>query len=126
MSCSQKRIKTFKAGTALKAFTFVKFGADNETVVQCGANERCIGIFQGGEDAVIGDHVEIALPGGGAFLKVSEAVGLGKLITSTATGAGEVADAAGEFCGAVAYEAGVENDVICVEVALINATASDA
>lgn len=125
-SRSQARIKTFKAGADLSAkqYTFVKFGSDDKTVVSCAANERAIGILQ--NDPVSGGAAEVALPGGGALLKVSESVALGKLLTSTAAGLGEVADAAGEWCGALAYKAGDANDVIAVEVIATQAQASDA
>ncbi len=123
---STPKTYTFKASGAITNHTFVKFGATKGLVVQCGANERAIGIYNGEADASDGDMVEICLPGGGALLKVSETVALGKLLTSTAAGLGEVADAAGEWCGALAYEDGVANDVIGVEVIATQAQASDA
>lgn len=124
-SRSQARFKTFTAGEDLssKQYTFVKFGSDNETVLSCAANERAIGILQ--NDPTSGGAAEVALPGGGANLKVSEAVSLGNLLTSTAAGLGEVADAAGEWCGALAYDSGVANDVIYVEVIATQAQASE-
>lgn len=126
MSHSDPRIYSFVAGANLSAlqYTFVKFGADNKTVAACGANERAIGILM--NKPLLGERAEVALPGGGAYLKVNENIALGKLLTSTAGGLGEVADAAGEWCGAIAYQAGVQNDVIAVEVIATQAQASDA
>lgn len=115
-SCSQPRLKSYKAGGAINPYCFVKFGADNQTVVACGANEKAIGIFMGNVAAASGDHIDVALPGGGAKLKVSEAVALGDNLTSIAAGQGEVADADGEWVGAIAYEVGATNDIIGVEV----------
>jgi hypothetical protein len=124
-SYSQPRLKAFKAGSAITGYTFVKFGADEKTVVPCALNERAIGIAQC-DQANVGGPVDVALPGGGAALKISEDVALGKLLTSTAGALGEVADAAGEWVGAIAHKAGVANDVIAVEVIQTQAQASDA
>lgn len=123
---SPKKCLTFTASGAILKNSFVKFGSTKDLVAQCGANERAIGIFVSHADAASGDSVDICLPGGGASLKVNETVALGKMITSTSTGIGEVADAAGEWVGAIAYESGVQNDVIGVEVVALQAYASDA
>lgn len=116
MSHSDTRINTFIAGADLSArqYSFVKFGADNLTVALCELNERSIGILQNAP--ISGGAAEVALPGGGAYLKIGAAVQLGRMLTSDATGRGTVADAANEWCGALAYQAGVLNDVIAVEV----------
>ena len=125
-SYAQPNLKTYKAGADLRAkqYHFVKFGATKDVVVACAANERAIGILMNQPNS--NEAAEIALPGAGALLKVSEVVALGKLLTSTAAGQGEVADAAGEFCGAMAYEDGVADDVIFVMVIATQAQASDA
>ena len=69
-------------------------------------------------DEIVRDHI--------GELKVSEAVALGKMITCGAAGKGEVADAAGEWVGAIAYEIGAaDNDVIGVEVTGFEAHSSD-
>lgn len=115
--------RTYTAGGTINANTFVKFGADSQHVVACGANERAIGIARG--DASSGQSVEVDLPGGGSRLKVASTVALGKMVTSTSVGQGEKADAAGEWVGAVAYEDGVANDVIDVMVTGFQAQASD-
>lgn len=126
MSHSNPRMLSFTASGDLSAlqYTFVKFGATKDLVAACGANERAIGILMNAPAS--GQVAEVALPGGGAYLKVNESVALGKLLTSTSGGLGEVADAAGEWCGALAYQDGVQNDVIAVEVIATQAQASDA
>lgn len=123
---SQPRIKALRGSGVIPAYSFVKFHTDKETVITCGANERAIGIAQNSAASVDGDIIEVAFPGGGAKLKVAETVALGKMLTSTAGALGEVADAAGEWVAAVAYEDGVVNDIIGVEVVLFQAVASDA
>jgi len=125
---SASRVRTYQASGAIKNFSFVKFGATKGLVAQCGANERSIGIYNGDADAASGDDVEICLPGGGALLVANETIALGKMLTSVVTtGYGEVADAAGEWVGAVAYEDAVVNDVFGVEVVVgSQAVASDA
>jgi hypothetical protein len=126
MSHLAPKIQSFVAGGNLSAlqYTFVKFGSDSKTVVACGANERAIGIVQNAPAA--GQIAEVAVIGGGAYLKVNEVIALGKMLTSTSGGLGEVADAAGEWVGALAYQDGVQNDVINVVVIGCQAYASDA
>ena len=120
------RYRTFKAAGAITQYSFVKWGADNESMLACGANDKPMGIYQGEDTLASGDLGEVALPGGGAMLKVAETVALGKFLTPTAAALGEVVDAAGEVCGAVAYESGVANDIIGVEVVIFVAVATDA
>lgn len=124
---SEPRIVSFTAGEDLssKEYHFVKFGSSKSEVVAAGANERAIGIVQNAAEN--GEVAEVALPGGGGKLKVSGAVSLGKMLTSTSAGKGEVADAAGEWVAAIAYEsADADGDVIGVEVTGFTAHASDA
>ena len=125
MSYVQPNLKAYKAGADLssKQYHFVKLSAI-DTIVACGANEKPIGILM--NKPVQGEAAEVALPGGGAKLKISENVALQKVLTSTVDGAGEVADAAGEWVGAEAIQAGSTNDVISVLVILLQAQASDA
>lgn len=125
-SYQEPRIKTFIAGADLSAKknTFVMFGSNEKLVVSATLNARTIGILMNAPLA--GEPAEVALPGGGALLKLAEAAALGKLLTSTATGTGEIADAAGEWVGAMAYEGGTTGDVIYVEVIAMQAQASDA
>lgn len=121
---SEPRIRAYLGSGVIPAFSFVKLSANN-TVITCGHNERAIGIAQNSAASVDGDVIEVALPGGGAKLKCSGVIALGKQLTSSAGGLAEVTDAAGEWCGAVAYESGVLNDVIGVEVVLFPSQATD-
>lgn len=124
-SHNEPRMKALKIDSAVTQYYFVKFGTDSEHVALAGANERAIAIAaEAGTTAE--DQIDVYLPGGGGLLKVNETVALGKLLTSTAGGLGEVADAAGEWVGAIAWKAGVQNDVIPVEVIQMQAQASDA
>ncbi len=116
-SCHEPNVKGFIAGEDLSA-------KHDKLVMLCGANERAIGVLMNAPDS--GQGAEVALIGGGAKLKISETVALGKLLTSTGTGFGEVADASGEWVAALAIQDGVENDVISVLVVAMQAQASDA
>jgi len=120
-------ILTFLAGEDLSAKKnhFVKFGADKETVVAAGANDKTIGILQ--NDPTSGGQAEVATYGGGAKLQVSEAISLLDLLTPTADGEGEQVDAVDEWCGAIATEdATANNDIIGVEVVAFFSSKSDA
>mgnify|MGYP003136307898 FL=1 len=118
-------ITTFKAGGTIRAYRFVKFSAAG-TVVECTANGKCIGIGQNDAEVSSGELIEVALSGGGAKLKIAETVVQSNLLTSTGNGRAEVCDAAGEFVGAIAFEAGVTDDIIGVRVMNFTAHASDA
>ena len=119
-------ITTFKAGGTIRKYRFVALSAAG-TVTECGANGKAIGIYQGDSSCASGDMIEVALSGGGAKLEVSEAAAQGKFLTSTSVGKGEIADAAGEFVGAIAFEAGgADGDVVGVRVVAFTAHASDA
>ena len=119
-------ITTFKAGGTIRKFRFVALSA-NGTVTECGANGRAIGIHQGDESVSSGEFLDVALIGGGAKLEVGEACAVGKLLTSTAAGKGEIADAADEYVGAIVFEAGAaDGDVIGVRVVAFQANGSDA
>lgn len=120
-----RKNRTMIAAGVIAQFVAVKFHTDGESVVKAGANERAIGIAQSAATAS-GEAVEVAMFGGGALLKINEAVDAGKLLTPTSDGYGEVADAAGEWCFALALQTGVQNDVIEVEVIACQAQASDA
>lgn len=119
-------IRTFEAESDLSAlqYTFVKAGTAANQVEACGANERAIGVLMNAPEA--GEAAEVAMPGGGALLKCNEAAARGQMLTSTAAGAGELVDAAGEWVGALAEEvAAAQNDVIGVYVTGFQAVASE-
>ena len=113
---SEPRMRTFKAEGVIRAYRFVKWGSDNESMLECDANEKSMGIYQGEDSLAVGDFGDVAIQGGGGLLEVSETVALGKFLTPTADGIGEVVDLANEYYGAIAQESGVASDIIGVEV----------
>jgi len=124
---SKPRLKTYKAEGVIRPFRFVKFGTAEGQMLECDANEKAIGVFQGSVALAANDFGEVALPGGGGLIQISETVTRGKRLTPTADGEGEVVDAAGEEYGAVAYQDGSANDVIYAEICTsTESVASDA
>jgi len=125
-SHSEPRIQTFLAEIDLSALKnrFMTSGTANNQVTTAGLNAKTVGILM--NDPKINGFAEVALPGGGAKLKISETVARLKYLTSDANGQGEVADASGEHVGAIAAENGVSADVIAVEVTSFEASSSDA
>ena len=110
-SHAQPVIKSFIAGADLSAlqFRFVKIGATDKEVIVCGANEKSIGILM--NDPASGETAEVAI-GGGAKIKLSEALVALDLVTPDANGDGEQVDLADEWCGAMLTEGGADNDVV--------------
>lgn len=116
--------RTFKAsGDLNNQYSLVKMSNDNE-VEQAGGNEKAIGILQNtasdGESAVI----KIA---GISKLEMNEAVAVGKYVTSTASGTGEVADNAGEHAIGMCIKASsAQGGIGKVVISPFTAHASDA
>jgi hypothetical protein len=94
---------TLKAGEALtaKQYYFVKLDVNGD-VVACGLNGVSIGILQ--NIPAIGRAARVRILGT-SKLVMGEACDEGEALTSTATGVGEVVDAADEYAGAIALEA---------------------
>ena|SRR3990167_2965696 len=116
-SYAEPRLKSYLADADLSAlqYTFVKLGTDEKHVAaQTTKGGKNLGILM--NKPTSGQEAVVALPGGGAKLKVSETVAqLDYLISGTA-GKGEQADAAGQHVGAMAHDAGVTNDIVAVDV----------
>lgn len=108
-------LQTFKAGSAITKFTFVKFGADKDHVIPAGLNDRPIGIAQV-DQSTTDAKVEVAMPGGGGKLSLGMTVVLAQRLYSDASGLGKKVDGASKMIGAIAYQDGVSGDVIDVEV----------
>jgi len=124
---SKSRSRTFKAEGTIRPYRCVKWGTDNDQMLECDANEKGMGIYQGEDTLSAGDFGDVAIQGGGALLEISETVAKGKFLTPTADGIGEVVDAAGEYYNAIAQENGVSGDIIGVEViGVTEAHSSDA
>ena len=118
--------KSYIAAADLSSYQyhFVYLTADN-TVNICGANGRAIGILMNKPNAA-GKPAEVLSIGATAKLKINGAVTVGKMLTSTAAGKGEVVDAANEWVAALALQGGVLNDIIEVLVVGFNAVSTDA
>lgn len=125
-SIRQPKIKIFTAAADLSAkqYCFVKYSADGLSVDVCGANEKSMGVLQNAPAS--GEPAEVALPGGGALLKMGEALNAGALLTPTSTGVGEQCDAADEWCGAILAEDCAVGDVVEVDVQSFYSSKSDA
>lgn len=126
MSHLAEKVQSFKAGADLSAlqYTFVKFGADDKTVVGCGAGERAIGILQ--NSPALGQVAEVARKGGGSYLKLGATVARGAIIKSGALGVGVKAAAANDWCYAQSMESGVVGDIVSVDVGPIVAGGAEA
>lgn len=125
-SCRPQIIKTFIAEEDLSSSRYfaMKFGTTEKDIKIADANAKVVGVLQNAPTS--GQLGEVAMPGGGALCKINETVSAGKFLTSTASGKGEVADAAHEHVFGYAQDAGVQDDVIAIDVVVFEATASDA
>lgn len=101
----------------------VKLDASGE-VELCGANDKALGILQNAPSAQ-GETARVRIQGV-SKLKVAEAVSLGKYLTPTAAGKGEVADAAGEDYFARALGTFTTDDLAEVQLMFGEVEASDA
>lgn len=111
---------TFKADADLSAkqYYFMTLDADGKASV-CGANGVSVGILQDTNADAEDEACRVRMLGT-SKLKMNEACDEGEWLTSTSSGLGEVADAADEYCGAIALEAATaQNDII--EVLIIHA-----
>jgi hypothetical protein len=110
-------------GTIAKGHA-LKFGSDDKTVVECTATtDESIGLAW--EDAVVGDPVEVCLPGGGGKAKLNATVTRGQLLTSDTNGQLKKIAAANDRIIAMAHGSGVQNDIIPVMVVAGQGTATE-
>ena len=78
--------KKYKAGAAIARYRLVKFGADDETVIQgAAAGDDLIGAYDGASDAALGDGVDV-MHVGIADVEAGGTITRGALLTSDATG----------------------------------------
>lgn len=115
-SFNEPRIHTFIAGEDLSSHKYkaVKWGSDEKTVLLSTVlGAHTVGILQNAPKA--GEAAEVALPGGGAKFKIAGTVVKGAYLSNTAAALGDTALTTHQVA-AQAYEAGVANDVINVEV----------
>ena len=107
--------KSVKCTSAVAtAFTFAKFGADDDTAdLATAATDGIMGILQH-TTATAGDIVRLMLVGI-SRLKLGGTVTRGKPVTSDASGKG-VQATAGQSYGGIAFASGVSGDIIPVFV----------
>ena len=112
------KIKAFLANADLSSykFCFVKIETDEQHINVCGTKgEQSVGILMNAPDAA-GKIAEVAIPGGGALLKLGGTVSAMEQIITSASATGIVPDAAGQAIMAQALDDGVLGDVIAVNV----------
>jgi len=101
----------------------VKIGATDDAVIAAGANEKTVGILMNAPGS--GQRAEVAI-GGGAKIKLAEALTALELVTPTAAGQAEQVDAADEWCGALLMQAGASGDIVECLVKHFYSSVSDA
>jgi len=117
--------KPFNAGGAIVSNSFVKFGADDDTVVQAAASTDSIMgavnmVAKPGSAAASGDRLDVELYGI-VDIKLGGAVTRGGFVTSDANGLGvAAAPGAGTNAriGGIAQASGVAGDIIPVLLTL--------
>lgn len=119
MSSFKPFILTYKAEAAITKGQFVKFGADDLSVLPAGDGEDVIGIAQN-DAAAVGDPVEVAKPGGGGRVKLSATLARGAAVASNASGLAK-APASGDRVGAVLEESGAANEIVSCSVLIYQA-----
>lgn len=100
-----------KAGGTIPQYSFVKFGADDETFVVCSANDEAVHGVSQGPAAVAGDPLEIACLGGGAQIKLAATLARGAEVATNTSGTGKAA-AAGGYIAGILMASGVSGDVV--------------
>lgn len=119
-SIQAPKIRNYKAGGTINHGHAVKAGADDETVVECTANtDKPLGIAQVDKDIVTGNRavlvgakVEVAMPGGGAEVAVSETVLAGQHGVSHTDGSIRLPNALGDGLICSFNEGGVSGDFV--------------
>jgi len=101
---------SFEAGEDLSTYRyhFVLMTTDVNEIVHAGANAETIGILQNAPDE--GEEAIVAIAGI-SKLVYNETIEQGDMLTSTSGSHGEEVDAADEWCGAIALEDGILNDI---------------
>lgn len=118
---SQPRIYSFRATAACGAYRVMKGGASEAYMQKAtAATDKAQGISMS-EATKADEMIEVALPGGGGKLILGVGgCAVGDLLVSDANGAGVVTSSANDKVIAKAMSAGVENDIIAVEVVASN------
>lgn len=120
-SCTQPRTETKTAGGTISRGQAVKFSSDDDTVVKSSAStDNHIGIAQ--NDALVGQPVEIAIPGGGGMAQAGGTIARGDKLGVDANGDLVKVAAQHDVIIAQAKESAVDNDIFAVEVVFAQAT----
>lgn len=119
----QLRVENLRAGGTIRPHRFVKFGATENTLLECDAGEAAIGIADrigsppsvpAAIQAVEGERLDYVLIGI-TDLELGGAVDQGEYLVSDADGKG-VAYAGSGWVGARALEGGVSGDLVRVKL----------
>ncbi len=115
--------QTYKAGEDMsdKQFYLVYLSAA-DTVSLCTENGKAIGILQNEPES--GEEAVVAVSGISKF-HAAETVAIGKYVTSTSAGKGEVVDAAGEHAVGMCVEAADADEIGALSISLFTAYADD-
>lgn len=107
--------KIANADLSAKQYHFAKYTAakDGKEISISGSGDKAVGVIM--NKPGLNDDAEVAKFGGGALVKLAEAVSAGNSIKSDANGQG-VLGTIGTFCPAIAEEDGVIGDVISVDL----------
>lgn len=105
--------KTYVAGGAIGANCYVKFGADDNTVVAAAAATDAIIGANDNIPRVLGDRVDVLHVGIADVKLGTGGITRGAEVTSDATGQG-VAAASTNRIGGIALTSGVANDIVPV------------
>jgi hypothetical protein len=117
---------SYKAEAALSStnYRFVKLGTNAQEVNTCGAGELPVGIRQNSPDAA-GKGVEVVSIGCIAKLTLgSGGATAGAYLKSDSAGAGVATTTNADIVGAIALEAGSQNEVISVLVQIMPLSAA--
>ena len=98
-----QHLQTFKADADLSSYLYHFVYLSGDLIVGvAGANAVTVGILQNGDADEAGKACKVALPGSVSKLVAGEEIAVNKKLTPKSDGHGEIADAAGEWVGAVA------------------------
>lgn len=121
---TEPRVESLLSDEAIEVGRFVRAGSDNKHGALAEAGERPIGISMNAVTAS-GQVLEVAKPGGGAKVKLGGTVSAGHFLKPTTGGKAIKGAADGDLCFAQAQEAGVDGDIIAVEVIPMHVAAAE-
>lgn len=116
MSSVLKRfMATYLADGTITKGQAVKIGSDKSHVAKCTAStDRAVGIAQ--HDALVGESLEVAHPGGGGYAQAGGTIAAGDLLGFNTDGDLVKVAAQHDIIIAQALESAVDNDIFGVQV----------